>query len=246
MTSPSDPDVPDIAANLAAVRHRIDLAARRVGRDPADVTLLPISKTVPAARLRDAVAAGLTRFGENRIQEAGLKATELADVAPRWSVVGHLQTNKVKAMLAFADEFQALDSLRLADALDRVLSAQGRGLDVHVQVNTSGEPSKFGLEPDAVTPFLQALSASSTLRIKGLMTLAAFTADETVVRACFRRLKASAENGEQTLGHKLGLSMGMSGDFEIAVEEGATTVRVGQAIFGARSTPDSLYWPGAM
>jgi pyridoxal phosphate enzyme (YggS family) len=235
-----------IADNLAAVQARIAAAAGRAGRDPASVTLLPISKTVPEARLREAIAAGLPRLGENRVQEAKGKAEALADLGPRWTVVGHLQTNKVKAMLSFADEFQALDSLRLAEALDRVLQSQGRALDVHVQINTSAEESKFGLEPEALPGFLREMMAFPSLRVRGLMTLAAFTPDEAVVRACFRRLRTLATAAEQTLGQPLGLSMGMSGDYEAAIEEGATVVRVGQAIFGHRATPDSFYWPEAV
>lgn len=233
-----------IADNLAAVQARIAAAAARAGRDPASVTLLPISKTVPEARLREAIAAGLARLGENRVQEAKGKAEALADLGPRWTVVGHLQTNKVKAMLSFADEFQALDSLRLAEALDRVLQSQGRALDVHVQINTSAEESKFGLEPEALPGFLREMMAFQSLRVRGLMTLAA--SDEAVVRACFRRLRTLATAAEQTLGQPLGLSMGMSGDYEAAIEEGATVIRVGQAIFGHRATPDSFYWPEAV
>ena len=145
---------------------------------------------------------------------------------------------------AFADEFQALDSLRLAEALDRRLQAAGRGLDVYVQVNSSGEPSKFGLEPDDVADFLAALPAYSSLRVRGLMTLAANTSDEARVRECFgimRRLRDAALQAG-TVGDGL-LSMGMSGDFEAAIEGGSTCVRVGQAIFGTRATPDSYYWP---
>lgn len=234
----------DIALNLAAVRRRMTQAAQRAGRDPASVTLLPISKTVPQDRLREAVAAGLTRFGENRIQEARAKADALTDLAPRWTVVGHLQTNKARMMIDFADEFQALDSIRLAEALDRVLTAHGRSLDVYVQVNTSQEESKFGLHPDDLTPFLRSMSAFSTLRLRGLMTLAAFTPDHDVVRSCFRLLRTLNHSAQDLLGRPLELSMGMSGDYEVAIEEGATLVRVGQAIFGRRSTPDAAYWPG--
>ena len=147
-------------------------------------------------------------------------------------------------MAAFADEFQALDSLRLAEALDRRLQAAGRSLDVYVQVNSSGEPSKFGLEPDDVAAFLAALPAYSSLRVRGLMTLAAHTDDAARVRECFRIMRRLRDAALQagTIGDGL-LSMGMSGDFEAAIEGGSTCVRVGQAIFGARATPDSHYWP---
>ena len=236
--------VEDFRRNLDAVRARIDAAAKRAGRDAAEIRLLPVSKTVPEERLRTAFAAGITQMGENKVQEAQRKSENLAELGISWSVIGHLQTNKAKNVAAFADEFQALDSLRLAGALDRRLQAAGRGLVVYVQVNSTGEPSKFGLEPDDVADFLAALPAYSSLRVRGLMTLAANTSDEARVRECFsimRRLRdAALEAG--TVGDGL-LSRGMSGDFEAAIEGGSTCVRVGQAIFGARATPDSYYWP---
>ena len=178
--------VEDFRRNLAAVRARIDAAAERAGRDAAEIHLLPVSKTVPEERLRTAFAAGITQMGENKVQEAQRKSKNLADLGISWSVIGHLQTNKAKNVAAFADEFQALDSLRLAEALDRRLQAAGRGLDVYVQVNSSGETSKFGLEPDDVAAFLAALPAYSSLRVRGLMTLAAHTDDAARMRKCFR------------------------------------------------------------
>jgi len=237
----------DIARNLAAVRARIAVACERTGRDPAEVRLLPVSKTIEEARIRMAHAAGLTEFGENKVQEAREKAEVMADLPITWSVIGHLQTNKAKYVVRFAAEFQALDSLKLAEALDRRLQIEGRALDVFVQINSSGEASKYGLAPEDAPAFLRELSAFSALKVRGLMTLAVFSAEAARVRACFRlmrtlrdRLRAGALEGV-TLDD---LSMGMSGDYEIAIEEGATVVRVGQAIFGARPLPDSHYWPG--
>ena len=148
----------------------------------------------------------------------------------------------------FASEFQALDNLRAAAALDRHLQAAGRTLDVLVQVNTSGEASKFGLPPHEVAAFVQALPAYTALRVRGLMTLAVFSPDAAVVRPCFVRLRTLRDQLRQSAPAGIGLdelSMGMSGDFELAIEEGATVVRVGQAIFGARAVPDSFYWPDA-
>lgn len=235
----------EFAANIAAVRARIDDAALRSGRNPGDVRLLPVSKTVPQERLRLAVAAGCHEFGENKVQEAKRKAAEMADLDLSWAVIGHLQTNKAKDVVAFADEFHALDRIKLAEALDRRLQVAGRGLDVYVQVNTSGEESKFGLAPEAALPFLRQLGQFSALRVQGLMTLAMFTADIERVRGCFRLLRDLRDRArEEDLVGPGGLSMGMSGDFPIAIEEGATLVRVGQAIFGARALPDSYYWPG--
>lgn len=244
---PTASAVDDLRRNHALVLARIEAACGRVGRDPSGVRLLPVSKTVDETRMRAAVAAGMTSFGENKVQEAKTKATALADLPGlSWSVIGHLQTNKAKDVASFAAEFQALDSLRVAEALDRRLSAAGRSLDVFVQVNTSAEPSKFGLPPQEVAAFLAELPRFPTLRVRGLMTLAVFSSDADAVRACFVRLRRLRDQLREDAPEGIGLdelSMGMSGDFEIAVEEGATVVRVGQAIFGARSTPDSLYWP---
>lgn len=233
------------ARNLAAVAERIDSARWRAGRTD-EVRLLPVSKTVPAGRIRAAIEAGATRLGENKVQEAHRKWGELAGTGVEWAVIGHLQTNKAKFVAEFASEFQALDSLRAAEALDRRLQASGRSLDVFVQVNTSGEESKFGLEPDAVVPFIRELPNYQSLRVRGLMTLAVFSSDSDLVRSCFRRLREVQAMARQTAPDGVSLdelSMGMSGDFELAIEEGSTVVRVGQAIFGERALPDSHYWP---
>ncbi len=256
MSAPSHawPQADSVAAfahNLEAVRTRIRAACQRVGRDPQGVRLLPVSKTVDEARLRMAWAVGCRELGENKVQEAQRKALALADLEGleglRWSVIGHLQTNKARDVARFAAEFQALDSLRVAQALQQRLELEDRRLDVFVQVNTSAEASKYGLEPGQVHAFLQQLPAFDRLRVMGLMTLAEFSTDIARVRACFVRLRELRDQLRQDAPDGIALdalSMGMSGDFEIAIEEGATVVRVGQAIFGARATPDSHYWPG--
>ncbi|RTR04369.1 YggS family pyridoxal phosphate-dependent enzyme [Halomonas nitroreducens] len=237
----------DFTRNLTSVRERIAGACRRVGRDPAEVRLLPISKTVNEARIRLSVEAGCRELGENKVQEAHRKWQGLSDLQDlRWSLVGHLQTNKAKQVACFASEFQALDSLRVAEVLDRRLQALGRGLDVFIQVNTSEESSKYGLPPDAVEAFVRRLPAYSALRVRGLMTLALFSPDTSRVRQCFVRLRELRDRIRQEVPEGDGvteLSMGMSGDFEAAIEEGATVVRVGQAIYGARRLPDSHFWP---
>lgn len=246
---PQATTVDDLRHNLALVHARIARACLRVGRDPASVRLLPVSKTVDEARLRLAWQAGCHELGENKVQEAQGKAEALADLPGlRWSVIGHLQTNKARNVARFASEFQALDSLRLAQALDQRLELEQRTLDVFVQVNTSGEASKYGLDPLEVPDFIQRLPAFPRLRVRGLMTLALFSADPEQVRPCFVRLRELRDRLRPGLPPGLqldALSMGMSGDFEIAIEEGATVIRVGQAIFGARATPDSLYWPAS-
>ena len=244
---PEAESVEDFRHNLAAVHARIAAACGRVGRDPAEVRLLPVSKTKPEASIRLAHAAGCRLLGENKPQEAYRKWEATQDLHDlQWSVIGHLQTNKAKLVARFASEFQALDSLRVAEALERRLQAEGRALDVFVQVNTSGEASKYGLHPDDVPAFLRALPGFSALRVRGLMTLALFSAEAERVRQCFvllRKLRDQLRQDAPTGIALDALSMGMSGDFEIAIEEGATVVRVGQAIFGARALPDSHYWP---
>ena len=209
--------------------------------------LLPVSKTVNEARLRLIHAAGVRELGENKVQEAWRKSQAMADLPDlRWVLIGHLQTNKVKQVVRFASEFQALDSERLAQALDRRLQAAGRSLDVLVQVNTSGEASKFGVAPDQASAFVRSLAAFSSLRVRGLMTLAELSSDAERVRACFVRLRQLRDRLRQEAPDGIGmdeLSMGMSGDFELAIQEGATTVRVGTAIFGQRPLPDQHYWP---
>lgn len=243
---PAAATVADFEHNLAAVRARIAAACRAAGRDPAGVRLLPVSKTVDEARIRMAYAAGCRFLGENKVQEAYGKWEAMSDLADlRWSVIGHLQTNKAKLVARFAAEFQALDSLRVAQALDRHLQSLGRSLDVLVQVNSSGEPSKYGLPPDEVPAFVRELPAFSALRVRGLMTLAALSDDALRVRGCFVLMRGLQQRLLDEAPAGIGmheLSMGMSGDYAIAVEEGATIVRVGQAIFGARATPDSEYW----
>lgn len=239
--------VDDFVRNVASVRARIAAAAHRVGRDPAEVRLLPVSKTVPEDRLRLAVEAGLHLLGENRVQEATRKYHAMKDLDVEWSIIGNLQTNKARDVAAYAAEFQALDRLRVAEVLNRRLEAAGRTLPVFVQVNTSNEPQKYGIQPDELPEFLAALGQYPTLKVQGLMTLAIFSSDAQRVRECFIVLRTLRDRMRYEAPELIGpgeLSMGMSGDFEIAVEEGSTVVRVGQAIFGARSTPDSHYWPG--
>ncbi len=238
----------NIADNLGKLRGRIGESALRSGRKPEDVRLVLVTKTVSPERVREAIAAGQRDLGENKVQEGRGKAEALVGEPVRWSMIGHLQSNKVKDVLRFADEVQSLDRLSLASALEKRLQHLGRGLDVLVQVNTSNEASKYGLAPEEVPGFLSELAHFGTLRPCGFMTLARFTRDIDEVRRCFRVLRAIRDRARQEApqGEALAeLSMGMSGDFEVAIEEGATIVRVGQAVFGARPLPDSHYWPDA-
>lgn len=229
---------------LSDVEDRIAAAIARAGRDPGSVRLLPITKTVPARILRLAHDAGLSYFGENKIQEGLSKQIELADLPVAWSLVGHLQTNKAKFVPEFASEFHALDSLRLAGLLDPRLAAAGRTLDVYIQVNTSGEASKYGQSPSGLLPFVEALHAFPRLRPRGLMTLALLSPDIDKVRPCFERLRRLRDKAIRVQPSLKELSMGMSGDYEAAILEGADVVRVGRSLFGARPTPPGHYWPG--
>lgn len=218
----------DISGNVARVRERLARAAERAGRRADDVLLIGVSKTVDSARIRAAVAAGITALGENRVQEARAKVAELGRLAA-WHLIGHLQSNKVKDALELFDLIHSLDRLELASELERRAAARGRPVEVLLQVNVAGEASKGGVAPDAVGQALDAIGKLAHVRVRGLMTIPPEVERPEESRPWFRRLR---ELGDQ---HGLAdLSMGMSGDFEVAVEEGATMVRVGTAIFGPR------------
>lgn len=244
---PQAETIEQLRQNLASVRQRIDQACIAAGRDPQEVRLLPVSKTHPADYLRLAYAAGCRMLGENKVQEAYQKWQQLEDLNDlEWSVIGHLQTNKAKYVARFASEFHALDSLRLAQALDQRLVIEDRYLDVLVQINTSGEDSKYGIDPAQAPELIAQLGQFSRLRVRGLMTLAMNSEDREAVRGCFIQLRELRDHLQSTApaGMQLTeLSMGMSGDFELAIAEGSTIVRIGQAIFGSRAQPDSYYWP---
>ncbi|GAB3758653.1 YggS family pyridoxal phosphate-dependent enzyme [Microlunatus parietis] len=234
-----------IVENLAAVRRKIERACAAAGRDPAEVRLLPVSKTHPPELIMEAYRAGERLFGENRPQELAAKAEQLRDVGNlEFAAIGHLQTNKAKLITDWAAEFHALDSIKVAEVLDRRLQQAGRGLDVFIQVNSSGEDQKFGLPPEEVAGFAERLRDYASLRVRGLMTLAIFSDDQVRVGRCFavmRDLQTRLRDIGTAAGSYDELSMGMSGDFELAIGYGATTVRVGQSIFGARLDPNA-YW----
>ncbi|QDE40255.1 YggS family pyridoxal phosphate-dependent enzyme [Luteibacter pinisoli] len=228
-------DLATLAGRLAAARAGIDAACHATGRDPSGVALLPVSKTFGADVVAEAAGLGLRRFGENKVQEIQAKAAELAPLGLDWVVIGHLQTNKAKAVAALASEVQSLDRLDLAVALDKALQAQGRAIDVLVQLKTSHEDSKTGLPPDQLLSFLGELRAFHSLRVRGLMTIAEHSEDEAVVRANFRHVY-QCRNSARDAGFEVErLSMGMSGDYALAIAEGSTEVRIGSAIFGARN-----------
>ena len=223
----------DIEGNIRRVQERIAQACRRAGRSPSEVTLIAITKTVPAPSIRLAFDAGLRHFGENRVQEAEPKIRELAGLEPRpvWHMVGHVQTNKIRVMVELFNMVHSLDSLRLAEALDRHArpSPSGEGLPVLIQVNVAGEATKGGFRPAEARAAVGTVGRLPNLKVKGLMTIAPIVAEAGEARPVFRELRH--------LAMRLGLpelSMGMTDDFEVAIEEGATMVRIGRAIFGER------------
>ena len=218
----------DVRDNLERVRERIARAAVRGGRTPDDVLLIGVSKTVDLERIRAGLAAGLRALGENRVQEAKAKVAELGRPAA-WHLIGHLQTNKVKDALELFDVIHSLDRLELAQELERRAAPRGLAVEAMLQVNVGGEASKGGFAPDGVGEALEAIGKLAHVKVTGLMAIPPEVERPEDARPWFRRLR---ELGER---HGLArLSMGMSGDFEVAVEEGATMVRVGTAIFGAR------------
>ena len=227
-TPNADRPLSDIAARIAAVRARIAAACERADRAPSGVTLIGISKTHPAEAVAGAHAAGLLDFGENRVQEASAKIGELRaqHITPRWHLVGHLQTNKAAAAADLFDILHSVDSGRLADAIDRHAT---RHIGVMIEVNVAEEASKFGVSPDDAGRLAEHIASLPQLELLGLMTVAPQTPDAEAVRPVFRRLRELRD----ALGLRE-LSMGMTDDFEVAVEEGATMVRVGRAIFGPR------------
>ena len=222
-----------VAGNLAQVRERIAQAAARRGVEPGAVRLVAVTKGVPAERIEEAIAAGVQDCGENYLQEALPKIARLGRRA-RWHFIGHLQTNKVKAALPHFDLIQAVDSEHLAQEIARRAAALGRQVPVLLEVNTSGEAGKFGVAPEQVGHLL-ARCVGLGLPVQGLMTIGRLGAEEAGTRQCFRALaQLFAQYREAVPGGLQWLSMGMSGDFELAIEEGANMIRVGTAIFGPR------------
>ncbi len=229
---------PALKANLQRVQERVAAAAQTAGRDPAEVRLIAVTKGVPVDRIREAIACGIREIGENRVQEAQEKQVLLGTVPAgdcppiAWHLIGHLQRNKAGTAAGLFDCIHSVDSPQLAEALDKACE---RKLDVLIQVNVSGELTKHGCAPEAAPALAQAVSRCSNLRLSGLMTLAPFTEDPEQARPVFRMLRLLRDE-LQGKGFSLPhLSMGMSHDFEVAVQEGATMVRIGTAIFGERT-----------
>ncbi len=232
-----------LATRWEALHDRVRQACRDAGRAPEDVNILPVSKTFGLDAIGEAIDIGLTRFGENKVQEIRSKAPALEQHGIDWVMIGHLQSNKAKYVARLASEIQSLDRPSLAHKLHQRLELEDRDIEALVQIKTSTEPSKYGLAPEALPAFLDELRDYPRLKVRGLMTIAIHTRDPDEIRACFRRLR-ELRDAEARRGHDLPrLSMGMSGDFPIAIAEGSTEVRIGTAIFGKRPYPDSYYWP---
>jgi pyridoxal phosphate enzyme (YggS family) len=229
-----------ISENIARIRQRIAAACIRAGRTPSEVTLIAVTKTFPAGLVKDVVREGIEDLGENYVQELLRKRAGLEVETVRWHFIGHLQSNKVRQIAPWIAMVHAVDSHSVARELDRQAAKAGRSIEALVEVNTTGEVSKYGLAPDAVAGFVREIAGFEALRVRGLMTIGPFLPDPEGSRPMFRRLRelsrrvADAGGGKVEMRH---LSMGMSGDFEVAIEEGATMVRLGTAIFGARPKP---------
>jgi pyridoxal phosphate enzyme (YggS family) len=225
--------MPDsVGTNLETIRQTIARRAERAGRDPRDVVVVAVTKGFPVERIREALALGLRILGENRVQEALAKIDEIGPADVDWHLIGHLQTNKVKFIEGRFRMVQSLDSVGLVEALDRRLRSP---LDVLVEVNVAGEPQKTGVLPADLAAVAAAVNAAQHLQLRGLMTVAPMADDPEAVRPVFQQLRSLRERTSQQLGVALPvLSMGMTGDYPIAVEEGATMLRLGRALFGAR------------
>lgn len=228
-----------VAQRYQRLREQIAQAARRAGRSPEEIQLVAISKTVAPDRVREAWEAGQRCFGENRAQELSAKTRALSDLHIEWHFVGYLQTNKVRLVVPTSALIHSVDRFELAAKIDRRLPAD-RQQPILVQVNTTGEETKAGVRSDRLAPLLDRIAELPGLRVDGLMTIGPLTDDRDQIRAAFRSLRKTLERERQRLRPRAPLrhlSMGMSGDFEIAIEEGATIVRIGTSIFGERQCP---------
>jgi pyridoxal phosphate enzyme (YggS family) len=224
----------DLAANLAQIRQRIAGACARADRDPASVTLLPVTKTQPPEVVREAVEAGLTVFGENKVQEAKAKAP-LCPGRARWQMIGHLQSNKCRDAVELFEMIQSVDNLHLAEEINKRADQAAKTMPILLEVSIVGEASKFGYKPEQLLADLARINDLPRLEIHGLMTVPPWAPEPERARPIFRRLRELKTECEQILGAPLPhLSMGMTGDFEVAIEEGSTMVRIGTGLFGAR------------
>ncbi len=225
----------DLADNLNAIQTKIDAACARANRSSSEIMLLAVSKGHPPETVLEASNQGLIYFGESKIQEAKAKIP-LSPGKCRWHMIGHLQSNKVRDAVQLFEMIQSVDSLSLAEEIDKMCDKQAKTMPILLEVNVAGESSKFGYKPEQLLSELDKLNGLTKVEIHGLMTIAPYATDPEKVRPVFRRLRELKMECEQRLGAPLPhLSMGMSGDFEVGIEEGATIIRVGTSLFGARS-----------
>ena len=226
-----------IEENLKEIKSRIRQAAVKSGREGKNIQLVVVTKTVGLDRIKEAIKCGIEIIGENRVQEAEEKLTRLTEKVEK-HLVGHLQTNKAKKAVELFDLIQSVDSAHIAEEISKRAQEQGKLMDVLVEVNTSGEETKFGVEPEETLALIETISKFLGIRIKGLMTIGLFSDDPEATRPCFKKLKSIFD---EITGMKIPnvemhyLSMGMTGDFEVAIEEGSNMVRIGTGIFGPRS-----------
>lgn len=235
----------DEERNIELIQERIKRACERVGRNPDEVQLLLATKTVSPERINRAIHSGATLIGESRAQELAEKYDKIDYKDAELHFIGHLQTNKVNQVLRYTSFIHSVDRMRLANRLHRRLTNLNRKIDILIQVNTSYEESKFGVKPEDAIELIEEVSKLDTLQIKGLMTIGKLSSDPDEARQCFRLLKEIQQEviEKEIPGVEMDiLSMGMSDDFKIAVEEGSTMVRIGTSVFGERMYPDSCYW----
>ncbi len=222
-----------MAENLAGIQERIAGACARAGRDPSTVLLLPVSKGHPSTAVEEATALGLRVFGENKVQEAKAKIPQCSSRL-QWHMIGHLQSNKARDAVQLFSLIESIDSLGLAEEVNKWAEKLGKRIPIFLEVNTAGEASKYGFSPDQIP--IEEINQLPRLEVQGLMTVAPYATSPERVRPYFRKLRELREECGQRLGAPLPhLSMGMSGDYEVAIEEGATIVRIGTALFGPRS-----------
>lgn len=240
----------ELRQRASDLRQRVAAAAEHAGRNPGDITIIAVSKTIPVETLHAAYDLGFTIFGENRVQEAQGKIAAWGRAPARWELIGHLQSNKAARAVELFARIQSLDSLHLAAALNARAAQRGQTLPVLLEVNVAGEASKTGVAPDDVLDVARALAAYPALRPEGLMTVAPLVADPEEVRPVFQRLRALRDELRRTIpgtsesdawSH---LSMGMTDDFEVAIEEGATIIRIGRGLFGSRPLVQPSHTPG--
>ena len=234
-----------IINNLSIIHNRLTSSCKKVNRDPKNVRLLLATKTVDSKYINFALQQGEILIGENKVQELKQKCSAIKDLNPEVHFIGHLQSNKIKEVIKWASCIESIDRLSIAQKLHDRLTFEGKEIDIYIQINTSFEDSKFGVPPTQAIELIKKISKLKTIHIKGLMTIGLLSSESTEIRKCFqllKRLQAEIKSLNIPNVEMNELSMGMSGDLEIAIEEGATIIRVGTAIFGKRIYSDSYYW----